>query len=81
MIMIGKLWIKIMTIFKMGQTIKLDKSRPEWVHYAFLADRLLCFLFEHKPQKHHCTVIDLASGKITTMLDPNYFRAATEEEC
>lgn len=67
--------------FKPGQTIKLDKNRLKWVHYVFLADRLLCFLFEHNPQKEHCAVIDLASGKITTMLHIDAFRVATEEEC
>lgn len=67
--------------FKPGQTIKLDKSQPDWIHYAFLSDRLLCFLFEHDPQEGHCAIVDLASGKITTMLHIDNFRAVTEEEC
>lgn len=39
------------------------------------------FLFEHKPQFGHCSILNLDNGKIETMRHINNFRLVTDDEC
>lgn len=73
--------------FKPGQAIVYE---PKWAKEKFKGGEvypkhplqygdIVHFLAEHTPAVGHCIVVDY-DGKITTMLHPNDFRAATDEE-
>jgi len=74
--------------FKAGQAIVFE---PKWAEcgpvkggivykgHPLKYGDIVHFLADHSPAFGHCIVVDY-SGKITTMLHPEDFRLATEEE-
>lgn len=62
--------------FKGGITYKNPKTGKE--HPLRYGD-VVNFLAEHSPAYGHCIVVDY-DGKITTMVHPDEFRAATDED-
>lgn len=62
--------------FKGGITYKNPNTGAE--HPLKYGD-VVHYLAEHSPAYGHCIVVDY-DGKITTMVHPDEFRAATDEE-
>lgn len=78
--------------FKPGQAIVFE---PRWAMEKFKGGKtyvsavgvehplkygdIVHFLAEHSPAYGHCIVVDY-DGKVTTMLHPSDFRAATDDE-
>lgn len=73
--------------FKAGQAIVFEpkwaknKTKGSKVHkkHPLKYGDIIHFLAEHSPAYGHCIVVDY-DGKVTTMLHPEDFRAATDEE-
>lgn len=61
--------------FKGGITYKDSKGNEHPLKYGDIVH----FIAEHSPAYGHCIVVDY-DGKITTMVHPDEFRAATDEE-
>lgn len=61
--------------FKGGITYKDAKGNEHPLKYGDIVH----YIAEHSPAYGHCIVVDY-DGKITTMLHPDEFRAATDEE-
>ena len=79
--------MKLRAKFKAGDAIvfepKWSKSKKKgaevWPGHPLKYGDIVHFLAEHHPAVGHCIVTDY-DGKITTMLHPEDFRKATEEE-
>lgn len=61
--------------FKGGITYKAANGQEHPLKYGDIVH----YLAEHTPATGHCIVVDY-EGKITTMLHPEDFRAATDDE-
>lgn len=69
--------------FKSGQAIvflpRWAKNRTVHKNHPIKYGAIVHFLAYHSPAYGHCIVVDY-KGKITTMLHPEDFRLATDEE-
>lgn len=61
--------------FKGGVTYKSSSGQEHPLKYGAIVH----YLAEHMPATGHCIVVDY-DGKITTMLHPEDFRKATDDE-
>ena len=49
--------------------------------YGRCITKLFTYICEHKPQRGHCVIMDMSTGKLIPMCHPEDFRLALEEEC
>ena len=68
-------------VMQTGDAIAYDSWNLPNYKNNDLERAVFAYMFEHKPQKDHATIIELGSGKIHTMVHINDFVKLTEDEC